>query len=214
MSRWKKSLLAILLAGIVIIAGGSTWQENRIIPAYNSHNLIRLHVIANSDTPGDQELKRHVRDAVLASVGQRLAGAGDITTARQLVSTNLATITAAAEAQIKREGRSYTVRTEFGDFPFPTRAYGDITLPAGNYEAVRLVIGEGRGQNWWCVLFPPLCLVDVASKGHPGQVAAGPPAIVAGTASEAGPAPDAFQVRWKIIEVFKTSRRYLASLWP
>ncbi|AKX93604.1 stage II sporulation protein R [Moorella thermoacetica] len=214
MSRWKKSLLAMLLAGIVIMAGGSNWQEARVVPAYNSHNLIRLHVIANSDTPGDQELKRHVRDAVLASVGQRLAGAGDITTARKLVSTNLATITAAAEAQIKREGRSYTVRTEFGDFPFPIRAYGDLTLPAGNYEAVRLVIGEGRGQNWWCVLFPPLCLVDVASKGNPGPVAAGPPAMVAGMASEAGPAPGAFQVRWKIIEVFKTSRQYLASLWP
>lgn len=214
MSRWKKSLLAMLLAGIVIMAGGSTWQEARVVPAYNSHNLIRFHVIANSDTPGDQELKRHVRDAVLASVGREVAEAGNINDARQLVSFNLGAITAAAKNQIRKEGRNYSVRTEFGDFPFPTRAYGDITLPAGNYEAVRLVIGEGRGQNWWCVLFPPLCLVDVAGRVNPGPAAADSPAMMAGKATEAGTVPGAVQVRWKIIEVFKTSRQYLASLWP
>jgi len=224
----------MVLAGIVVLTGGATWQRPQAVPAYNSHNLIRLHVIANSDTAGDQELKRHVRDAVLARVGQSLARAGDITTARQLVSINLAAITAAAEGQIKREGQDYPVRTEFGDFAFPTRSYGDITLPAGNYEAVRLVIGDGKGQNWWCVLFPPLCLVDVAGKIDPAPVipapdgatvaaaapvtsapaAAAHPVLLAGLVPAGEPAPAPFAVRWKIMEVFKTSRHYLASLWP
>ncbi|MBC7326409.1 MAG: stage II sporulation protein R [Moorella sp. (in: Bacteria)] len=172
------------------------------VPAYNSHNLIRLHVIANSDTAADQELKRHVRDAILASVGRSLAAAGDIGAARKMVSYDLAAITAAARAQIKRSGQDYPVRTEFGDFPFPTRAYGDIILPAGEYEAVRLVIGEGKGQNWWCVLFPPLCLVDVAGKN--GDTLS-PPVM-------GGEGPARPRLAWKIVEIFKSSRQRLAGL--
>ncbi|BCV20897.1 stage II sporulation protein R [Moorella sp. Hama-1] len=220
MSTLRRTLLALVLAGAVILTGGSTWQRPQAIPAYNSHNLIRLHVIANSDTPGDQELKRHVRDAVLARVGENLARAGDITAARQLVSLNLAAITAAAEDQIQREGQSYPVRAEFGDFDFPTRAYGNVTLPAGKYEAVRLVIGSGKGQNWWCVLFPPLCLVDIAGKIDPAPAAPAPvttahPVLMLNPAPVTQPALEhPFAVRWKIVDLFKTSRQYLASLWP
>lgn len=220
MSTLRRALLALVLAGAVIMIGGSKWQRPQVIPAYDSDNLIRLHVIANSDTPADQELKRHVRDAVLARVGQDLARAGDITAARQLVSLNLAAITAAAEGQIQREGQSYSVRAEFGDFDFPTRAYGNVTLPAGKYEAVRLVIGSGKGQNWWCVLFPPLCLVDIAGKVDPAPAAPAPvttahPVLMFNPASAAQPTPEQpFAVHWKIVDIFKTSRQYLASLWP
>ncbi|MGI9859921.1 stage II sporulation protein R [Moorella naiadis] len=220
MSTLRRSLLVLVMAGVVILTGGSTWQQREAIPAYNSHNLIRLHVIANSDTPGDQELKRHVRDAVLARVGENLARAGDITTARQLVSTNLAAITAAAEDQIQREGRSYPVQAEFGDFDFPTRAYGNTVLPAGEYEAVRVVIGSGQGQNWWCVLFPPLCLVDIAGRVEPAPTAPAPaapahPVLMLNPAPVEQQAPEqTLIVRWKIADIFKISRQYLASLWP
>lgn len=203
----KKSLIFILIAGLLIIAGEVVGKLGQaVVQAYNSHNLIRLHVIANSDKPDDQELKRHVRDAILASVGRNLAAAGDIGAARRLVSGNLAAITAAAEGQIRREGQNYTVRTEFGDFPFPTRAYGDITLPAGNYEAVRVVIGEGKGENWWCVLFPPLCLV-----GGSGQAKAAFPAehplLDEGGEKRA-------RLGWKLLDFLQFSRHRLASLWP
>ncbi|CEP69501.1 Sporulation stage II, protein R [Moorella glycerini] len=204
----KRSILIFVLASLLFLGGDASWTGREVaVPAYNSHNLIRLHVIANSDTTADQELKRHVRDAVLASIGRSLAAAGDIGAARQLVSHNLAAITAAAEAQIRREGQNYTVRTEFGDFAFPTRAYGDITLPAGNYEAVRLVIGAGKGENWWCVLFPPLCLVDAAGKADDDALTSRP--VMAGEEGQAK-----IRVGWKILEIFQSSRHRLAGLWP
>ncbi|WP_170291043.1 stage II sporulation protein R [Neomoorella glycerini] len=204
----KRSILFFVLAGLLFLGGEAAWRGREVaVPAYNSHNLIRLHVIANSDTTADQELKRHVRDAVLASIGRSVAAAGDIGAARQLVSHNLAAITAAAEAQIRREGQNYTVRTEFGDFAFPTRAYGDITLPAGNYEAVRLVIGAGKGENWWCVLFPPLCLVDAAGKVTDAALTSRP--VMAGEEGRAK-----IRVGWKILEIFQSSRHRLAGLWP
>ncbi|WP_406678189.1 stage II sporulation protein R [Moorella sp. ACPs] len=204
----KKSILFFVLAGLLFLGGDAAWTGRKAaVPAYNSHNLIRLHVIANSDTVADQELKRHVRDAVLASIGRSLAVAGDIGAARRLVSSNLAAITAAAEAQIRREGQNYTVRTEFGDFAFPTRAYGDITLPAGNYEAVRVVIGAGKGENWWCILFPPLCLVDVTGKVNAGFLAGRP--VMGG---EEGTAK--IKLGWKIMEIWQSSRHHLAGLWP
>ncbi|GEA15032.1 stage II sporulation protein R [Moorella sp. E308F] len=208
MSLLKKSILFFVLAGLLFLGGDAAWTGRKTaVPAYNSHNLIRLHVIANSDTVADQELKRHVRDAVLTSIGRNLAVAGDIGAARRLVSSNLAAITAAAETQIRQEGQNYTVRTEFGDFAFPTRAYGDITLPAGNYEAVRVVIGAGKGENWWCILFPPLCLVDVTGKVNAGfftsrQVMAG----------EEG--PPKVRLGWKILEIWQSSRHRLAGLRP
>ncbi|MDK2820690.1 MAG: stage sporulation protein [Clostridia bacterium] len=199
----RKSIFLFILLGGFVLIGWSTNYSKEVVSAYNSKNLIRLHVIANSDTPSDQELKRHVRDAVLASVGQRLAEGDNIISARQCVSFNLDAITAAAEAQIRSEGKDYDVKTEFGDFYFPTRAYGDIVLPAGEYESVKLIIGKGEGQNWWCVLFPPLCLVDVAGKSTTKDDI---PVIKHET-------EETVQVRWKIVEVFKKSKENLIALW-
>ncbi len=210
-SLTRRMLLFLLLAGL-LFSGGDAVRSAReeVEPAFNSHNLIRLHVIANSDQEADQELKRRVRDAVLASVGRDLAAAGDMGAARHLVSYNLAAVTAAAAAQVQQEGYDYPVQAEFGDFNFPTRAYGEITLPAGEYEAVRLVIGEGKGQNWWCVLFPPLCLVDAAAR-----VENATPAVLPAVTGMAEPKtePPQIKVGWKIVEIFKSSYRLLAGLW-
>jgi len=205
--KWR-TILVFFLAGVLVLTGGSVWQRKReiAVPAYNSHNLIRLHVIANSDAASDQDLKRRVRDAVLARTGEQLAGAGNVAAARQLVSQNLQEITAVAKLEIMRQGKLYAVRTEIGDFDFPTRAYGSIVLPAGNYEAVRLVIGEGKGQNWWCVLFPPLCLVDVAGKLNEEAIDGSYPVITHRKELQS------IQVRWKIVELFRSSRRRLAGL--
>jgi stage II sporulation protein R len=126
-------------------------------------NLIRLHILANSDRSEDQELKYAVRDAVAALVGQRLAPMTDLNEARGELQASQDQIVACAEDVIRQRGYSYSVALAWDVREFPTRAYGNVTLPAGEYETVRLLIGEAEGANWWCVLFPPLCFVQDSS---------------------------------------------------
>mgnify|MGYP000318123927 CR=1 FL=1 len=135
-----------------------------------SKNLIRLHVVANSDSPEDQELKREVRDAVLAYVHNEVENSETLDQTREIIKEKIPEITAVAKNVINSKGYEYNVRTMFGEFPFPTKSYGDIALPAGNYQALKIVIGNGGGANWWCVLFPPLCFVDVTHGTVPDSV--------------------------------------------
>lgn len=135
-----------------------------------SDSLIRLHVIANSDSAEDQSLKREVRDGILLFMRKELADSKDIEYTRSVIQNNLAKITSIAREIVQKHGMNYPVKTTLGNYPFPTKSYGDITLPAGNYQALRLVIGNGDGANWWCVLFPPLCFVDVTHGTVPESV--------------------------------------------
>ena len=128
-----------------------------------SESVVRFHVIANSDSANDQLLKENVRDAVLMYMEPILADSGSIDETRRLINEHQDEMVAVAGQIIKNWGKDYSVRTELTHEDFPTKAYGDIVFPAGNYEAYRIIIGEGKGQNWWCVLFPPLCYVDAAT---------------------------------------------------
>lgn len=121
-------------------------------------SVLRLHVIANSDSNCDQELKLKVRDAVLQSGKEIFTGSGDRISAEKKILENSDAILKAARGVIKDEGYDYDVRLEITDDNFPTKTYGDTTLPAGRYRAVKIVIGEGKGHNWWCVMFPALCI--------------------------------------------------------
>ncbi|WP_231967944.1 stage II sporulation protein R [Thermanaeromonas toyohensis] len=168
------------------------------------NTLIRLHVIANSDTLKDQELKLKVRDAIIQEARKRLVEVQEVEEARRWLAGNLASLAKVAEAQIKKEGYPYSVRVQLGDFNFPTRSYGRWVLPAGEYEALRLIIGEGKGENWWCILFPPLCLVDVAEGRLSHEVMAWPEDSLPNTPVE---------LRFKILEVLRASTQRLASLW-
>lgn len=123
-------------------------------------NLIRLHVVANSDSPADQELKNYVKDEIIKHMKDELQGIRDIDKSKEIINENLKYVKNIAEGEIKRRGKSYPVDVTLGDYPFPTKVYSDISLPAGVYQALRVSIGEGIGENWWCVLFPPLCFVD------------------------------------------------------
>lgn len=134
-------------------------EEADVIP----ENAVRLRIIANSDSPEDQALKRKVRDVVIQEVGVRLRGIENREAARKVLESALPELNQAAAKVIREEGYFYKVNTDYGMVPFPTKMYGDHVYPAGEYEALRIVIGEGQGQNWWCVLFPPLCFVDVAN---------------------------------------------------
>lgn len=120
--------------------------------------ILRLHVIANSDEDYDQELKLKVRDAVLLSGKAIFSGSEDIISAEGKIAEKTYLLKAAAEETIENLGYDYDVKIELARSYFPTRIYDELTLPAGYYKAVRIVIGEGKGKNWWCIMFPPLCL--------------------------------------------------------
>lgn len=121
-------------------------------------NVIRLHVLANSNEDFDQTLKLKVRDKVLLKYGEELSKIGNIEEATKSVEALLDEIRATAEEVIDQEGFSYSVECFFDREYYPERVYENTSFPAGNYLSLRIVIGEGEGKNWWCVLFPPLCL--------------------------------------------------------
>lgn len=130
----------------------------------NTHEgIIRLHVIANSDTAGDQALKLKVRDAVIEYMEKQknLHNADDT---RDYLKNNLGRLEKIAEGVIASEGYDYPANADLGVRYIPEKTYGDITFPAGTYEALNITIGSGEGENWWCVLFPPLCLLDEGTK--------------------------------------------------
>lgn len=130
-------------------------------PAPTSDQLIRFHVLANSDSEQDQALKRAVRDAILKDVSPRLADSQSLDESRQILKQVRPDMESIGRSVVMSWGKDYTVSTEYGHSSFPTKSYGTLVLPAGDYEALRVVIGEGQGSNWWCVLFPPLCFVDI-----------------------------------------------------
>lgn len=134
-------------------------DESELAPT--SNQLIRFHVLANSDSEQDQELKRAVRDAILKDVSPRLAVSQSLDESRQILKQVRPDMESIGRSVVKMWGKDYSVRTEYGHSSFPTKSYGSLVLPAGDYEALRVVIGEGQGSNWWCVLFPPLCFIDI-----------------------------------------------------
>ncbi|MBE3578704.1 MAG: stage sporulation protein [Caldanaerobacter sp.] len=156
-----KKIIAVLLIAIIsiLVISGKT-SENRTNVDSWSKKLIRFHVIANSDSPEDQELKLKVRDAILVELAPKLEGLKTKEESERVIKENLVNIEKMAEKIIKEEGKDYKVRVDYGVFSFPTRYYGALTVPAGKYTALKVVIGEGEGKNWWCVVFPPLCIVD------------------------------------------------------
>lgn len=124
--------------------------------------IIRLHVVANSDSPEDQQLKLQVRDEVISRMSGKFENARDISEVKGIIQESLAEIETIARKTIKENGKLYDVKAVFARTDFPTKVYGNLTLPAGTYQALNIVIGEGQGKNWWCVMFPPLCFIDVA----------------------------------------------------
>ena len=157
-------ITASIVAGLLL----SSYSEE--VNKGLADNLIRLHVIANSDSPADQALKRDVRDRVLEYMKLQLGDSKDVDQTRIIINEKMDGIISVVKDEFTRQGWDYDVRVSLGSYPFPTKSYGDIALPAGNYEALRVVIGKGEGANWWCVIFPPLCFVDVTHGTVPEPV--------------------------------------------
>lgn len=153
-SHFRYWELALLLALAVTILWGaaSLGQQEEL-----GRKVIRLHVIANSDSPEDQALKLRVRDRVLARAQEILEQSADMEQAEQALTAALPELTREARETLAAEGCAQPVQARLEPAEFPTKVYDSFSLPAGKYLALRVIIGEGRGQNWWCVVFPPLC---------------------------------------------------------
>lgn len=154
--RWKGRLLlflAVFFAAVLFFSQAAA--AGRI-----KDKVLRLHVIANSDSEEDQALKLKVRDQVLATLKPLLENAEDRSSSEAIVRAHLSEVEAAARETAWQEKPGENVHAELTNTRFPEKTYGDCTFPAGNYDALRITIGEAKGKNWWCVLFPSLCFVD------------------------------------------------------
>lgn len=137
---------------------GAVSSPGEAVLAYTPHNLLRLHILANSNSALDQAVKMQVRDAILHHSQTWFTQARTAAEAQWLALVHREEIARWAQEAIWRTGLRYPVQVEVGLADFPERTYGDRVLPAGRYQAVRVILGRGQGNNWWCVLFPPLCL--------------------------------------------------------
>lgn len=167
--RVRLAVTALLLAGAVFVSAlvGTVSSNPRSRLAYTKANLVRLHVVANSNSPSDQELKLDVRDRILEVAGKLVRKSRTQSEAIAALQRNIPQLEGAATDVVRTRGRNYPVKVHLGEFAFPERKYGRLVLPAGTYQALRVTLGEGKGRNWWCVLFPPLCLID-SSLGPDG----------------------------------------------
>lgn len=150
--KWIEVTLLLALA-VGLASGAMALQTGQEL----SDRVVRLHVLANSDSEEDQALKLKVRDRVLAYTEPILEGSADRREAEALLRGQLLELERVAQEEIRANGYDYEVSARLEDTAFPTREYEGFHLPAGRYLALRLVIGEGAGKNWWCVVFPPLC---------------------------------------------------------
>lgn len=163
LSDGKKCIILLALTlfmGFLLVFTYMNDEQN------NHAGIIRLHVIANSDSPADQELKLKVRDAIISYMDYQYAKGSTlpIEAVRSYLNGHLPQIESVAEKVITENGFDYPTSASLDIRYIPERTYGDITFPAGNYEALCVTIGKGKGENWWCVLFPPLCLLDDGTK--------------------------------------------------
>lgn len=166
-SKFKRFILvsALLILYVCISAVSYTHAVTTDI----ADSVFRLHVIANSDSAEDQNLKYIVRDKVIEYMSSISQNASSKEAVIEIAKANSDKIQAIASQTIRENGYTYSVNVEVGNFSFPSKRYGDITLPPGYYDALRIKIGEAEGQNWWCVMFPPLCFVDVTSGVVPDE---------------------------------------------
>ena len=158
----KKSLISLALAIIVLAVSTACFDaESRqsSVSAYcNADSIFRLHIIANSNSAEDQAVKLKVRDAVLEYEAENLDAVSAAKTREELM-THGAELLEIIEGVLRSNGFDYGAQMLVGTFPFPDREYNGVLYPAGDYDAFRVILGDGAGENWWCVMFPPLCIL-------------------------------------------------------
>lgn len=167
-------LTAVLVPAAVLFAGMLCRDDSEL----SSEDFIRLHVVAQSNSEEDQQLKLQVRDSVIEYINSEImnASASDASNAavsmedaQSFITENLDEIENAAQQTVNDAGLNCTVKAEYGETWIPEKQYGNIIFPSGSYMALRILIGEAKGKNWWCVLYPPLCLIDSQERPEEEQ---------------------------------------------
>lgn len=204
------AFVVLFLLFIFIIVCASSYVS--AVSSNISSSVFRLHVIANSDSCEDQNLKYIVRDRVLDYMNSLVDP--DVSSKDEVIkiaSDNLESFKSIAQSAVYENGYDYEVSVEIGNFAFPTKSYGDIALPAGYYDALRVSIGDAKGKNWWCVMFPPLCFVDVSSGVVPEDsketleesLSEEEYELISGSSTE-------FEVKFKFVEFFENFKNTFA----
>ncbi len=156
----KKRITGLVVMSLILFTAFLVFDNGKQESTYKD-KIIRLHVIANSDSQEDQELKLKVRDAIICSLNERLEAFENVEESRDFIRGHMDEIMDTVKDTLLKSGSVYPISARLEQTWIPEKTYGNLTLPAGEYEALNVVIGEGEGQNWWCVLFPPLCLIDI-----------------------------------------------------
>ncbi|MBB6622590.1 stage II sporulation protein R [Clostridium gasigenes] len=170
--RRRLSIIILVIIGTIGLLNGCVSSESgqgslngkQLVLEDIQNEIIRFHVLANSDTEEDQKLKLKVRDKVIENMASKFIGISNIDDARKIMLDSMDEVNSIAKEVIEENGYSYGVKSELSRENFPDKMYGDTLFPQGNYEAFRILIGEANGQNWWCVMFPPLCFVDESKQ--------------------------------------------------
>ncbi|BBB93250.1 stage II sporulation protein R [Methylomusa anaerophila] len=191
----------IFLLGLLFlfVAGGwgmlALYESRSTITTPNRNDYVRLHILANSDSLADQQMKLKVRDAVIAYLTPLVKNVKSAEDANSIILAHQGDIIKVAKQVVSVYDVEYPVTVQIGQFNFPVKSYGNLTLPAGQYQAVRILIGKAEGQNWWCVLFPPLCFIDGS------KVATAP---ISGTSDDNNDKQPKIEIRWKITELLSS----------
>lgn len=191
--RRGEAVLLALLGTLVLFCGWLSGTQAKL-----SGQLLRLHVVANSDAEDDQTLKLKVRDAVLKRAAGYLEAAHDVDAAEQILGAHLTELAEAGQVVVQSEGYDYPVTASLGVSHFPTKYYDGFALPAGDYQALKVTIGAGEGHNWWCVVFPTLC-VSAASEWQDTAVAGGLTEDEVGLMAEKN---EGYVLRFKCLELW------------
>ena len=181
--------------------------------------LVRLHIIAHSDHPRDQALKLKVRDRIIEQTAALFTACESPREAEQALRDHLNLVQQVSDQALAEAGTLYKSQVELGAYPFPGRTYRDLYLPAGQYRALKIVLGAGNGCNWWCVLFPPLCFVDGASgieatpvtEKRPASAEESQPVMTGSGWTVEKPAAvedsgEKVEIRFKVVEIWKRVR--------
>ena len=197
MSKIVRALALALGISVIISLCGFEGECQEI-----RDSVLRLHVLAHSDSAEDQALKLLVRDTVIDETAALFDEAETEQEARAAVAAHLAGIEQAAQQRVYDEGYDYPVRAELTEMYFTTRTYGNVTLPAGNYEAVRITIGDAAGRNWWCVVFPPMCVSAATDAADLSDVLTDDQRDIVENSGR-------YEVRLKVVEWFGTAAAWI-----
>ena len=193
---WEISLLFALCVSLCIGLWAGARQRQL------SNELVRLHIIAQSDNPDDQQLKLKVRDSVLLALEPKLKEADSSEQAAAIIEENLPLLCNIADTVSKKAGMEYSSSASLGVENYPSREYGGFALPAGDYLSLKISLGNGGGQNWWCVVFPPLCLNAASETEAIEALSDSSQEIITLNGEE-------YRLKFHVIEIYEKLRSYL-----